>query len=87
MKSDNIDFANSEFSSNDAASLMATSHVDGSVKVYKFGSYEELKMKHQECRSDIHFKDHFYAANQATFAENTKTENGYNLTPEGIGGH
>ena len=58
------------------ASLLATSHVNGSVKVYKFNSYEQLKSKHAECSADIQFKDHFYSANQVTFAENTKNVNG-----------
>jgi hypothetical protein len=56
--------------------LMASSHVDGSVKVYKFKNFEELNSKHRECRPDIQFKDHFYSANQVTFASNIKDLNG-----------
>lgn len=59
-----------------SASLMATSHVDGSLKVYKFGSFDELSQKHRECRPDIQFKDHFYSANQVAFAQNTRDVNG-----------
>lgn len=49
---------------------MASSHVDGSVKVYKFNSFEDLNNKHVDCRPDIQFKDHLFAANQVTFPNN-----------------
>ena len=57
IKSENQDVGNHP------SSLMATSHVDGSVKVYKFNNFDELDNKHQDNRPDIVFKDHFYSAN------------------------
>ena len=65
---------------------MASSHVDGSVKVFKFNSFDELSEKNKECRPDIEFKDHFYSANMVTFADNTKDLNGKDLDV-GVGGH
>ena len=35
---------------------MASSHVDGSVKVYKFNSFEDLNSKHLDCLPDIYSK-------------------------------
>ena len=32
---------------------MATSHVDGGVKIYKFNSFDELDNKHKENRPDV----------------------------------
>ena len=66
MKSDSQDVGNQP------NSLMATSHVDGSVKVYKFNNFEELDSEHKDHRPDIVIKDHFYSANQVTFASNCK---------------
>lgn len=66
---------------------MATSHVDGSVKIYKFNSFEELSSKHKECRPDVAFKDHFYSANQIAFAKNTKDIDGQDLAAPYVGGH
>jgi hypothetical protein len=40
-------------SDNQHASLLASSHVNGSVKVYKFNSYDDLKSKHKDCRPDL----------------------------------
>ena len=65
---------------------MGTSHVDGSVKVYKFNSFDDLSAKHKEGRSDIQFKDHFYSANQVCFAKNCSDINGNNIA-SGVGGH
>jgi len=70
-----------------SASLLASSHVDGSVKVYKFSSFEELRAKHRDCRPDIHFKDHFFSANQVTFAKNLYNVNCEELPAESTGGH
>lgn len=66
-------FANFQFRSDrepKGTSLMASSHVDGSVRVYKFDSFEELSMKHREHRPDIVFKEHFYSANMVEFPRN-----------------
>jgi len=52
------------------ASLFATAHVDGSVRVYKFDSFDELSAKNKECRPDLLIKDHFYSANKVHFAQN-----------------
>lgn len=35
------------------ASLLASAHVDGGIKIYKYQSYKELKNKHRDCRPDI----------------------------------
>jgi len=67
------------------SSLMGTSHVDGSVRVFRFNDFQELSLKHKECSSDIQFKDHFYSANKVTFAQNTKDVNGEEVGA--IGGH
>ena len=56
IKSDSYDGAG-------CSSLMASSHVDGSVKIFKFNNFMELSTKHRECRPDFAFKDHFYSAN------------------------
>lgn len=70
------------------ASLMASAHVDGSIRVYKFSSFAELDAKKRECKADLVFRDHFYAANQATFATNLTNHAGENLaeTSQGVGG-
>ena len=60
-------------------SLLATSHVDGRVHIYKFSSHEELAEKQRLGSADLIFQDHFYSANQATFAQNTKSLSGENL--------
>lgn len=65
---------------------MATSQVDGSIKIYKFNSFNELSKKHKEGRVDITFKDHFYSANKVDFARNNKDVNGQEIT-SGVGGH
>lgn len=66
---------------------MATSHVDGSVKIYKFNNFEELNSKHKDSRPDVTFKDHFYSANQVTFANNNKGMDGLDLPAPCVGGH
>ena len=63
---------------------MGSSHVDGSIRIYKFNNFEELSQKHKEQRPDIQFKDHFYSANKVTFASNIKDVNGKQITQ---GGH
>ena len=73
MKSDSQDIGNQP------TGLMATSHVDGSAKVYRFNSFDELDNKHKENRPDIVFKDHFYSCNQVTFAQNTKGMDGEDI--------
>ena len=81
MKSDSQD------TGNQPSSLMATSHVDGAVKIYKFSSFQELDNKHKENRPDIVFKDHFYSVNQVTFAPNVKNIDGEMLPAPYVGGH
>lgn len=78
---------NDEPEGSDCASLMASSHVDGSVKIYKFNSFDELNSKYRDCRPDVAFKDHFYSANQVTFAKNTKSIDGSDLPSPYVGGH
>ena len=49
---------------------MASAHVDGKVRVYRFSDCEELQAKHKQDKADLVFSDHFYSANVATFAQN-----------------
>lgn len=57
-------------SEGEAASLMATSQVDGRVNIFKFNTYRELNSKLKEGRPDIQFQDHFYSANMIDISRN-----------------
>lgn len=83
LSANSVEFANWKLSS--GKSLMASAHVDGKIKVVSFASHEELIQKHAENKADMTFHDHFYSANNATFAQN-KYDLGGNALSSGVGG-